>query len=212
MAEQWRIVGDFLDFCRCDVPCPCTFGQPPSDGKCDVIIAWHVREGTYGEVELGDLNVVGVAHFEGNIWDPETKAAGGFIIDERADEPQRGALAAVFGGQAGGWPELFGENFGEVLGMEFAPIELEIDDDLASWSLNIPGKAEGNGELLTGPTSTPGERLAVLNAPGAEVGPGQGAVTYGVGDYKTDAFGLSWERSGRSSKHIPFEWSSEDRF
>jgi hypothetical protein len=212
MAESWRVKGDFLDFCRCSVPCPCTFAQAPTDGECDGIIAWHVREGTFGDVKLDGLNVVGIAHFEGNIWEPEVKAAGGFIIDESADENQRQALGAVFGGQAGGWPALFGENFNEILGMEFAPIELAIDDELGSWSLRIADKVSGSAELLSGPTTTPGERLAVHNAPGAEVGPGQGAVTYAVGDYKADAFGFEWERSGSSSKHIPFEWSSEDEF
>jgi hypothetical protein len=212
MAEQWQITGDFVDFCRCSVPCPCTFAQPPTDGECDGIIAWHVREGNYGDVRLDGLNVVGVAHFVGNIWEPETKAQGGFIVDESADESQRQAIAAVFGGQAGGWPELFGENFDQLLGMEFAPIDLEIEDDLSAWRLNVSGKAEGSAELLTGPTTTPGERLAVHNAPGAEVGPGQGPATYAVCDYKADAFGFNWEGSGRSSKHIPFEWSSTDEF
>lgn len=45
MAESWKVRGDFLDFCRCSVPCPCTFAQAPTDGECDGIIAWHVREG-----------------------------------------------------------------------------------------------------------------------------------------------------------------------
>jgi len=211
MAEQWSVKGDFVDFCRCDVPCPCTFAQPPSDGKCDGVLAWHVREGTYGDVKLDGLNLVGIAHFEGNIWEPDVMAAGGFIVDEAADDDQREALTAIFSGQAGGWPGLFAQNFSEILGMEVAPIEFELDDDLQSWRLNVPGKAQGSTQLLTGPTSG-GERLAVHNAPGAEVGPGQGAVTYGIGDYKAEAFGLEWERSARSSKHIPFEWSSEDEF
>jgi hypothetical protein len=212
MAEQWRVKGDFVDFCRCSIPCPCTFGQAPSDGECDGIIAWHVREGTYGDVQLDGLNVAGVARFVGNIWDPDVTAAGGFILDEAAGEDQREALMAIFGGQAGGWPGLFAQNFSEILGVEVAPIELEIDDSLESWSINIPGKAGGSSQLLTGPTSTPGQRLAVHNAPGAEVGPGQGAVTYGVCDYKTEVFDLDVDRQGRSSKHIPFEWSSEDDF
>jgi hypothetical protein len=98
-----------------------------------------------------------------------------------------------------------------VLGMEFARIELEIDDDLKSWRVSVPGKAEGNTDLLSGPTSRPGERMAVMNPPGSEVGPGQGAATYGIASIdKADAFGLSWDRSGRSSKHIPFEWSRAD--
>ncbi|MBX5469646.1 MAG: DUF1326 domain-containing protein [Thermoleophilaceae bacterium] len=214
MAEQWRIAGDFLDFCKCRVPCPCTFGQPPTEGDCDGIIAYRIREGSYGDVDLSGLNVVGVARFEGNIWDEDVRADLGMIIDERADERQREAIQTIFGGEAGGWPKVFADVLlGNMLGLEFAPIELEIDDDLNSWRLSVPGRAEGSTELLTGPTSRPGARLAVLNAPGSEAGPGQGAVTYGIATTdRADMFGLSWERSGRSSKHIPFEWSSEDEF
>jgi hypothetical protein len=212
MAEQWRAKGYFLDFCRCSVPCPCTFAQAPTDGECDGLILWHVDEGNYGEVSLDDLSVAGVAHFEGNIWEPETKAAGGFIVDESADEDQRQALMAVFGGQAGGWPAMFSENFSEILGMEFAPIDVEVAGDLGSWSAKVGELAEGSTQLLTGPTTTPGERLAVANPPGSEVGPGQGAATYGLCDYKIGVFGFDFDRAGRSSKHIPFEWSSEDQF
>jgi hypothetical protein len=214
MAEQWRIVGDFIDFCKCAVPCPCTFGQPPTEGDCQGVIGYRIREGRYGDIDLGGLNLVGVARFEGNAWDPDVFADMGMIVDERADERQREALQTVFGGQAGGWPQMFAENLlGEMLGLEFAPIELEIDEDLGSWRLTIPGKLEGSADLLAGPTSVPGERMAVLNPPGSEVGPGQGAATYAVTSTdKGEAFGMSWERSGRSSKHIPFEWSSEDQF
>jgi hypothetical protein len=212
MAEQWRIVGDFVDFCKCRVPCPCTFGQPPTEGDCDGIIAYRIRAGNYGDVDLSGLNLVGVAHFDGNIWDEDVRADMGMIVDERADERQREALQVIFGGQAGGWPQMFAENFmGTMLGMEVARIDLEIDDDLSSWRVSVPDKAEGSSKLLTGPTSRPGERLAVLNAPGSEVGPGQGAVTYGVTSTdKASVFGFDWEHSGRSSKHIPFEWSSAD--
>lgn len=214
MAEQWRLVGDFVDFCKCSVPCPCTFGQPPTEGDCDGVIAYRIREGTYGDVDLSGLNVVAVAHFDGNIWDPDVRADMGIVLDERADERQREALQTILSGQAGGWPKMFAENMlGTMLGLEFAPIELEIEDDLSTWRVNVPGKAEGRTELLTGPTSRPGERLAVLHPPGSEVGPGQGAATYGVTTVdKADMFGIRWERSGRSSKHIPFEWSSEDDF
>jgi hypothetical protein len=195
-------------------PLPCTFGQPPTEGDCEGIIGYRIREGKYGGVDLSGLNLVGVAHFEGNIWDEDVRLDMGTIVDERADESQREALQTVFGGQAGGWPKMFADNvLGNMLGLEFAPIELEIDDDLKSWRLSVPGKAEGNTELLSGPTSIPGGRLAVVNPPGSEVGPGQGAATCGIASTdKADAFGMSWDRSGRSSKHIPFEWSSADEF
>ena len=214
MAERWRIKGDFIDFCKCSVPCPCSWGQAPTEGDCDGVIAYRIREGHYGDVKLDGLNVAGLGHFEGNIWDEETRMNAGFIIDERADESQREALETIFGGQAGSWPQVFTENvLGEMLGMEFAPIELEIADDASSWSLEIPGMARGSTEVLTGPTSVPGRHVQVLNIPGSEAGPNSGPTTYGIATKsEADAFGQKFDWAGRSAKHIPFEWSSEDRF
>ena len=82
MAETWSIKGDFIDFCKCAVPCPCSWGQPPTDGDCQGIVAWRIREGGYGDVELDGLNVVGVSEFEGNIWDDDVKMDAGLFIDE----------------------------------------------------------------------------------------------------------------------------------
>jgi hypothetical protein len=46
MAESWRLKGDFIDFCNCAVPCPCTFGREPTDGECEGIIGFRFREET----------------------------------------------------------------------------------------------------------------------------------------------------------------------
>lgn len=214
MAEQWRIKGDFIDFCKCAVPCPCSWGQAPTEGDCDGVIAYRIREGNYGDVTLDGLNVAALGHFDGNIWDEDTRMRAGFILDQRADEAQREGLQTIFGGQAGGWPQMFTENvLGELLGMEFAPINLEIADDASTWSVEIPGMAKGNAEVLTGPTSVPGKQVQVLNIPGAEAGPNSGPTTYGVAQVdEADGFGLKWDWAGRSAKHMPFEWSSEDQF
>jgi hypothetical protein len=207
MAEQWRIVGDFVDFCKCSVPCPCTFGQPPTEGDCEGIIGYRVREGNYGDVDLSGLNLVGIARFEGNIWDEDVRLDMGMIVDERADERQREALQMIFGGQAGGWPGEFGSMIGEVRGVEYVPITFEIADDLAYWAAEVPGKATARAEALTGPTTPPGQRVQVHNSPGAEVGPGQVATWGRATAARADGFGFKWEWDGRSSKHFPFDWS-----
>ena len=132
------------------------------------------------------------------------------IIDERADERQREALTTIFGGGAGGWPAGFAELIGDMRGIEFAPITIEIAADLARWRVDVPGKAKGSAEALTGPTTPPGARVQVHNAPGAEVGPGQ-IATWGVaGEDEVEAFGFKWSWPGRSSKHFSFDWSGPD--
>jgi len=212
MAEtpQWRLVGDWFDVCKCTIPCPCTFAQAPSEGDCEGILAWHIKEGSFGDVTLDDLNVVALGAFTGNVWADEGKVSMGIFIDERADDSQRAGLQTIFGGQAGGWPGEFANVIGEVRGIEYVPIEFEIADDLAYWSATIPGKVTARAEALTGPTTPEGKRVQVHNPPGAEVGPGQTA-TWGVATAdRAEGFGFKWEWDGRSSKHFPFDWSGPD--
>jgi hypothetical protein len=209
-VPRWHVRGDWFDVCKCTVPCPCTFAQAPTEGDCEGILAWHVREGTYGDVQLDGLNVVALGAFEGNIWAGDTKVTVGMYLDERAADGQREALQMIFGGQAGGWPGEFGRMIGEVRGLEWAPITFEVADDLASWSVEVPGRASGRAEALTGPTAVEGARVQLHNAPGAEVGPGQ-VATWGTATVNhADGFGFKWEWDGRSSKHFPFDWTGPD--
>jgi hypothetical protein len=154
---MWKVQGDWFDTCNCSVPCPCTFAQPPTGDVCEGVLAWHIREGFYGDVSLDGLNVMALGVFKGNIWEGQTKATMAMFIDERADERQREALQMIFGGRVGGWPGTFASFIGEVRGMEFAHIDFHVDDDLASWRAEIPGKV--SAEALTGPTTPPGARV-----------------------------------------------------
>ena len=76
--------------------------------------------------------------------------------------------------------------------------------------LRFQKKVMAKAEALTGPTTPPGKRVQTINPPGSEVGPGAaGAVaTWGTAiTDEVDAMGFKWERKGRSSKHIPFDWT-----
>src|SRR5262249_38673217 len=93
---RWRIVGDWFDVCSCNIPCPCEFAQPPTNNSCEGVLAYHIREGQYGEVALAGLNVVVVAGFSGNAWTGEAQMQAGFFLDARADDQQREALEMIF--------------------------------------------------------------------------------------------------------------------
>ena len=131
----------------------------------------------------------------------------GIFMDERADTAQREALQKVFSGEAGGWMGVFAELVGEVRGLEFVPIEFAVADDLAHWRVEIPGKLKAVAEALAGPTTPPGTRVQLHNAPGSEVGPGQ-VMTFGKAvENNVNGFGFQWSWPGQSSKHIPFDWT-----
>lgn len=207
-TQTWQLKGDWFDVCRCTIACPCEFAQAPTDDFCEGVLVWHVNSGRYGDVVLDGFTVVGIGTFRGNLWAGNTKVTIGLFIDERANQQQREALQAIFGGQAGGFPAEFAKFIGEIRGIEFAPIEFEIAEDLAYWRARIPGKIEAAAEALTGPMTPPGARVQTLNAPGSEVGPGAPA-TWGVATAdRVDAMGFNFDWKGRSSKHIPFSWSA----
>ncbi len=206
-VPNWWMKGDWFDVCSCNIPCPCGFAQAPTNNHCEGVMAYHIREGSYGDVELKDLNVIAVVTFDGNAWAKENPVSIGILMDERASEEQREILQKVFSGQAGGWMAEFASLIGEVRGLEFAPIEFKADGDLAQWQAVIPGKIRAIGEALAGPTTPSGKRVQLYNAPGSEVGPGQ-IMTWGKAvENEVNAFGLKWNWAGKSSKHIPFDWT-----
>jgi hypothetical protein len=210
MAEipKWHVEGDWFDVCKCNIPCPCTFAQSPSYGDCEGVLAYHIIKGHYNEVSLAGLNLLALGSFKGNIWGGETKATMGIFIDERADEKQREALQIIWSGRGGGFPAIFADLVGEMRGIEYVPIEFEIAEDLAYWRAEIPGRVVAKAEALTGPMTPPGKRVQTLNAPGSEMGPGTVATWGTATANEVKGFGFAWEWSGRSSKHIPFNWSS----
>jgi hypothetical protein len=204
---NWWMKGDWFDVCSCNIPCPCGFAQAPTNNHCEGILAYHIREGKYGNAELDGLNVIAIGTFNGNLWAKEGLATLGIFIDERGSEEQREALQKVFSGQAGGWMGEFAQLVGEVRGLEFVPIEFKLDGNLAKWSAEVPGKLKAMGEALTGPTTPEGKRVQVHNAPGSEVGPGQIMTLGKTTAHEVDVFGFKWSWAGKSSKHIPFDWT-----
>jgi hypothetical protein len=209
-VPKWSASGDWFDVCKCSIPCPCEFAQTPTYGDCEGVMAYHIRNGRYGETSLDGLSVLAPMSFKGNIWAGNSKATIAFFFDERADEKQCEALNMIFTGKAGGFMSEVAKFIGEIRGMDYTPIKFEISDDLSHWSAEIPGKVLAKVEALTGPTTPPGKRVQTINPPGSEVGPGAAGVvaTWGkaVAD-EVDAMGFKWEWNGRSSKHIYFDWS-----
>ncbi len=175
-------------------------------------MAYHIKSGDYGGTTLDGLNALALSYFKGNIWAGEAKASLAFYFDDRADAKQRHALEMIFAGKAGGFMGQFAKLVGDNRGTANAPIKFEVANDLAYWSVAIPGKVNVKAEALEGPMTPAGKRVQTLNAPGSEVGPGT-VATWGkatVDDVNAPDVRFSWKRKGNSSKHIPFSWTGPE--
>ncbi len=208
LTGRLQVIG--LMFAVANIPCPCIFAQTPTNGECEGVIAYHIKNGYYGNTPLDGLNVLGLTYFKGNIWAGETKLDGAFFFDERANQQQRDALQMIFTGRAGGFMAELAKLIGDVRGIDYAPIKFEVADDLSYWSAEIPGKVVAKAEALTGPMTPAGKRVQTLNPPGSEVGPSGTVATWGkaiTDEVNAPEVRFEWKRKGRSSKHIPFDWS-----
>jgi hypothetical protein len=215
MAEiqQWHVAGDWFDVCSCDIACPCIFGQSPTNNVCRGVLAYRIREGHFGDVTLANLKLVLAATFQGNIWAGQaTGFKAALFVDGTASSQQQKALQMIFGGQAGGVPARLSAIWGplELVGMEGVSIEFEVASDLAYWRAEVPGKVMARAEALTGPMTLPGQRVQPAERTRFGGGPCQTATWGKATTHRVDALGLKWEADGKSSKHIPFDWSGPE--
>ncbi|VVS92389.1 DUF1326 domain-containing protein [Desulfoluna spongiiphila] len=57
-AQGWSIKADYTESCSCNPTCPCLFGSPPTRGYCEGNNLIEIKEGHYGDVDLGGVSVV----------------------------------------------------------------------------------------------------------------------------------------------------------
>lgn len=111
---KWTLSGTALIACNCDWGCPCNFNAPPSRGFCEGGWTWHVESGTVDDVALDGLNFSVFVKWPGAIH--HGNGEGVILIDERASDAQRDAIAALVSGKFGGpwgvlawtWPKVHG--------------------------------------------------------------------------------------------------------
>jgi len=72
----------------------------PTEGRCDLLAAWHVEQGTFEGVSLDGLTVALAIHIPGKMSDGNWDIMP--YLPETATPAQRQALEAIFQGRAGG--------------------------------------------------------------------------------------------------------------
>ena len=105
MNGDWRVAGSYLESCNCEAICPCrridgVMGGRSTYGECLGALSWRIEEGSADAVDLAGLGVVLAIRYS----DDEEGSPWSFVLylDERADDPQREALEAIFTGRSRG--------------------------------------------------------------------------------------------------------------
>jgi hypothetical protein len=204
--QKWHLSGDYFENCNCNVVCPCLVspGAPltaqPSQGVCDVALAFHIDKGSYGTVSLDGLNVAVVAHTPGAMGAGNWTLAA--YIDERADDQQTTALGAIFGGAEGGPMAAFAPLVGKHLGAKKVKIDYSIKGK--SRAAQIPGIMQMAVEPL-GTMHASGEIWAAMGHP---IAPDKLALGVGSAGSTFADHSMRWDNSGKNGHYAPISWSN----
>ncbi|MFB3107129.1 MAG: DUF1326 domain-containing protein, partial [Pseudomonadales bacterium] len=179
-----KIKSNTFGNCNCAANCGCQFNLPSTYGFCQFVEGGHIEEGHFNDMSLTGLNWVFMI-----IWPGEIAEGGGkrqIIIDERADEAQRGALATIVAGDACAPGSnhffVFGSMCSEFLETLYLPITYEIDINNRTARLFVPGLIDGRGEPIIDSFSGEPFHIALARPSGsfeftyAEIGAGTSKV------------------------------------
>jgi hypothetical protein len=126
---QWWWKSDYFETCNCNYGCPCNLTMLPTDGTCQAINAWRIREGAAGGVRLDGLCVGLFSRWPNPIH--KGNGTGILFVDERASPAQRDALASIGTGQSGpGGPfEIFNSTYTQRASVMYGPIQMQGSGD-----------------------------------------------------------------------------------
>jgi hypothetical protein len=179
----WRIAGDYVATCDCQLICPCPVDGLPTgpNNECTGFLVFNVKEGNLDDTDLGGVKFALYNHFPSNLTAGNWKVA--MVIDEGASDEQANAIERICTGQEGG---PFGELsafYGENLGTERDTITFSDGDHP---SASVGGASEAKFEPLAGPDGNPTTVKGAMFgfAPEYKIGKASG---------KSDRFGLSFD-------------------
>ena len=157
----WRVAGSYFEACNCEAICPCRSvsgrsGGPSTYGECFGALSWRIEDGHCGSTGLSDLAVVMSLRYRDDV-QPSTRWEVVLYVDQDADETQKGALADIFLGRAGGTVAAqYGPAIGVVHAVRSATIAVEHVqarkriDVVGYLSVTAEGPASVAGEVRCG--------------------------------------------------------------
>ncbi len=200
MTDSWKIRGELILSCNCDVFCPCVISLGKSDPTHKVCHTWwglHIDEGRAGGESLDGLNVGVLMDIPGPL--AEGKWSVALYIDERASEAAAEALTEILSGKAGGTTSWFSIMVAEFLGVKRVPIEFKHVG--RGWSFKIPKIIDGSIEPIEGANGDATTKITNTQYwMGAEV-----TVCRSTKSRFRD-WGRNWELTGGSGEYARIDW------
>lgn len=121
----YKLEGELLEVCTCQILCPCWVGEDPDKGICNASLAYHFRKGEIEGVDVSGITVGFSAHIPGNVLNGDWRVC--VYISDRASDEQMDAILRAWQGELGGPLADLAQLVGEVVKVERAPITFDVE-------------------------------------------------------------------------------------
>jgi len=198
----YQLEGNLLEVCTCKAICPCWVGEDPDGGSCKGTIAYQIKNGTIDGVDVSGLTLGLLADIPGNALAGNWKVA--IFVDDRATAEQEEAMLAAFTGQKGGPLVDVAQVVGEVVSIERAQIEANVNEGDGSLRIGEAMSADMHGSKGNNGKPTKLYDAMFSFREGAPAYPGK-AGTYQM---TCPSLGVELEMRQHSSVHGAFSFAA----
>lgn len=188
----YRLEGNMLEVCTCEVICPCWVARDPDGGTCQGAIAYHFASGQAAGVDVSGLTLTLLAYIPGNVMQGGWRVV--VLLDENATDEQANALVDVFTGKAGGPVADLAGLVGEIVDLQRVPVTFDVTKGSGRFEA---GPVQAELEPLVGAT---GEQTVLAETAFSTI-PGSPAYVARSTSYRAEApaLGISLDISDRNA-------------
>lgn len=205
-AKNWLIEGQYVEYCSCDLGCPCESMADPTYGHCTGLVGFKIDNGYCEDLRLDGLAFVGTFYFPRALHHGQ----GVFqpIIDERADEAQRNALFYILSGEdqpVGTMFQIFSVVIDTIKDPLFAKIDFEWDLEKRRARVEVAGTVRAHSEPIRNPVTDEEHRMLTVLPNGwvfheaenaAGFAKGLGAIRFDLNRRHSSLAHVAWNQNG----------------
>lgn len=162
-GKDWSIEGRYVEYCGCDLGCPCESMGEPTRGHCNGAVGFIIDKGHWEDVNLDGKKVVATFHFPRAIHHGEGHMQP--ILEDDLTDAQRDALFYILTGEdqpVGTMFQIFSvivEHHHDPL---YTPIDFDIDVKGHTAHIGVPGLLRARSEPIRNPVTDEEHRILTV--------------------------------------------------
>ena len=188
-SRDWLIEGRYVEYCSCDMGCPCESMADPTQGHCTGAVGFVVDKGHCEGVDLSGMKVVATFYFP-----RASHHGGGYMqpfLEDTISEEQKEAMFYILSGEdqpVGTMFNIFSIIIEHHPDPVFGPITFDWDIKARTAKIEVPQSLRAQSEPIRNPVTDEEHRIITVLPDAWMFHEGEGAkgTAKSMGDLKFD--------------------------